>query len=86
MGQTCCKKVPDMQISVKGNNICQDITCHSRCLSTCCISQAQKQHHHKHHHKHHTHEVPISSLPQEPATKAGDWGSPQEPPAHASGA
>ena len=57
MGQTCCKKIPDLEIEIKGNNICQDITCKSRCLSTCCISQAQKQHHHKHHHKHHTHEI-----------------------------
>jgi hypothetical protein len=57
MGQSCCKKIPDLEIEVKNNNICQDIRCHSKCLSTCCISQAQKQHHKHHHHKHHTHEI-----------------------------
>ena len=70
MGNQCCRKVPDMEIKVKGNNICQDITCHSRCLSTCCISQAQKQHHKHHHHRHHTHEVPISSITIKDASPA----------------
>jgi hypothetical protein len=54
MGQTCCKKVPDMSINLK--DVCQDVSCRSRCLSTCCITNPEKnKKHHTHHHHSHSH-------------------------------
>jgi hypothetical protein len=60
MGQSCCKKIPDMQINAKDNNICSDLRCHTKCLSTCCLNNSvAKKHHHHHHNKHKHVDTPI---------------------------
>lgn len=51
MGQTpcCCKSNELPSINIK--DVCHDISCKSRCLSSCCIKNEHKKHHH-HKHKH----------------------------------
>ena len=46
MGNCCKPQIPNINIK----DICQNIECKTRCLSSCCIKNEKP--HHKHHHKH----------------------------------
>ena len=43
----CCRRVPEIDVTVKGNKLCYDMRCVTS--SNCCISQPKPHHHHKHH-------------------------------------
>jgi hypothetical protein len=46
----CCKKDDPEIPSINIKDVCNDLTCKSKCLSSCCI-KTEKKHHHHHHHK-----------------------------------
>lgn len=45
----CCRRVPEIDVTVKGNKLCYDLRCVTS--SNCCISNNQPKNH-KHHHHH----------------------------------
>jgi hypothetical protein len=47
----CCKKDDPEIPSINIKDVCNDISCKSKCLSSCCIKTEKKHHHHHHHHK-----------------------------------
>jgi len=53
-----CAKSKIPEITVKDNELCNNMICRSKCLSNCCIKPPEKHHHHKHHH-HHKKEIEI---------------------------
>jgi hypothetical protein len=54
MGNCCCKDKDEPNININIKDVCENITCKAKCLSSCCISTPNK---HKHHHHHHNKET-----------------------------
>lgn len=42
----CCERDKIPEINVKDNQLCNNIKCHTKCLSSCCINKASTGHHH----------------------------------------